>query len=81
MADTEHIAGLLGETEPSVSPDNRRPLSIHWITDDLLQSTMEVWSKRYDRKITAVEAIEILMNVKRFGETLLKSTNDRRDDQ
>ena len=80
MADTEHIAGLLGETEPSVSPDNRRPLSISWITDDLLQSTIDIWSPRYGRTLSTEEAIEILINVKRFGETLLKSSNKRRNE-
>lgn len=79
MADPENIAGLPGETEPSVNADGRRPLSIDWITDDLLQSTTDIWSPRYERTITTEEAIEILMNVKRFGEALLNSSNERKN--
>ncbi len=49
------------------------PLSTAWITDDLLHKTRRVWSKAYQRPIDDREATEILMNVKRFAEVLLKA--------
>jgi hypothetical protein len=50
-----------------------RPLSISWITDDLLRYTREVWSKAYGRPVSEDEAVEMLLNVKRLGEVMLKS--------
>lgn len=44
-----------------------------WITDDLLRDTRRVWSKAYGRVITPAEAVEILMNVKRLAEAVLKA--------
>lgn len=76
MADPPNIAGFPGETEPSVSPDGRRPLSMDWITDDLLQTTLAVWSQVYEQPLTADDAVEILMNVKRFTEALLETRKD-----
>lgn len=49
------------------------PLSTAWITDELLRETRRVWSKAYRRPIDDREATEILMNVKRFAEVLLKA--------
>ena len=49
------------------------PLSAAWITDELLKNTRRVWSKAYRRPIDDREATEILMNVKRFAEVLLKA--------
>ena len=73
MADPSNIAGFLGETEPSVSPVSRRPLSMDWITDELLQTTLAVWSQVYEQPLTTDDAVEILMNVKRFSEALLQT--------
>jgi hypothetical protein len=50
-----------------------RPLSTAWITDELLERTRRVWSRVYKRPIDEAEAVEILMNVKRFAEVLLKA--------
>jgi hypothetical protein len=48
------------------------PLSQAWITDELLEHTRHVWSQAYARVISEAEAIELLTNVKRFAEVLLK---------
>ena len=77
MADPSNIAGFPGETEPSVSPDGRRPLSMDWITDDLLQTTLAVWSQVYEQPLTTDDAVEILMNVKRFSEALLQTGKEQ----
>ncbi len=76
MTNPTNIAGLPGDTEPSVSPDGRRPLSMDWITDDLLQATLAAWSPRSEQPLTADDAVEILMNVKRFTEALLHARKD-----
>ena len=43
-----------------------------WISDELLAETIELWSESYGRPISEDEAVEILMNVKRMGELLLR---------
>ena len=56
---------------------SRRPLSAAWITDELIDETRRVWSPEYGRVLSADEAIEILMNVKRFAEVLMKINRER----
>ena len=55
---------------------DRRPLSTAWISDELLAETVDVWSEAYGRPVSEEEAVEILMNVKRLGEVLLKSRRE-----
>ena len=62
--DEEHIVGLQRRV---------RPLSMAWISDELLANTIDVWSEAYGRPISEDEAVEMLMNVKRLGEVLLKA--------
>ena len=66
---------------PQIGPDDQlpeaapgRPLSLAWITDELLAHTREVWSKAYGRPISEDEATDMLVNVKRMAETLLNIT-------
>lgn len=72
MADPAIITGFSGQTEPSLSHNGQRPLSMDWMTDDLLQKTLAVWSEVYEQPLTTDDAVEILMNVKRFSEALLQ---------
>jgi len=59
---------------PEAEHDRRAgPLSTAWIADELLERTRRVWSRVYGRPIDEREAVEILMNVKRFAEVLLKA--------
>ena len=51
----------------------QRPLSIAWISDELLAKTRRVWSKAYGRPVSTEEAVEILTNVKHMAEALLKA--------
>ncbi len=44
-----------------------------WITDELIEDTRQVWSKRYGRVIAQEEAVEILVNVKKVAEAFLKA--------
>ena len=47
-----------------------------WVSDSLLARTIDVWSKAYGRRMTTQEAMEILMNIKRLGELLLRARED-----
>jgi hypothetical protein len=49
-----------------------------WITDDLLQATLAAWSTRYEQPLETDDAVEILMNVKRFSEALLGNRKDEK---
>ena len=58
------------DTVPRCGGAGRRPMSMAWISDSLLEQTIEVWSEAYGRPVGEAEAVEILMNVKRLGEVL-----------
>jgi hypothetical protein len=72
--------GFLPETghpDPAPGAALLRPLSTAWITDELIEETRRVWSPMYGRVLSADEAVEILMNVKRFAEVLLRAAQER----
>lgn len=56
-----------------------RPLSLAWITDELLAYTRDVWSRHLGRDVSEDEAIEMLLNVKRLAETILNITQPEGD--
>ena len=69
------ITGLSAENSHSevVAAKGRpRPQSLDWIGDDLMRHTREVWTKAYGRPVSEEEAIEMLLNVKRLAEVVLK---------
>lgn len=68
------ITGFSSPDEPGlcVPVPVRRPLSLAWVSDELIAETQRLWSARYGREISVEEAIEILQNVKRFAEMLLE---------
>ena len=70
--------GLTAHDEEGVTDleRDRRPLSMTWISDELLAKTIDVWSINYGRPISEDEAVEILMNVKRFAEVLLEARKE-----
>ncbi len=75
------MAGLPFQNEqqrevPEAPP--QRPLSLAWISDELLEETRRVWSKAYGRVLSAEEAVEILMNVKAVAEVLVKPRPERK---
>jgi len=51
-----------------------RPLALAWVTDELIDEHQRVWSRMYGRVITKEEAVEIIMNIKRFAEAVLDAT-------
>ena len=66
--------GLLRPGELSVT--DRTPLATAWVSDELLARTIDVWTRAYDRPVAAPEAMEILTNVKRFGEFLARAIKE-----
>ncbi len=46
-------------------------MSTWWISDELLNRTIDVWSRAYGRPVSEEEAIGMLMNIKRLGEFLV----------
>jgi len=47
-----------------------------WISDELLAETIEVWSEQYGRRIDVDEAVEILVNVKRLAQALIRAKQE-----
>lgn len=69
-----HMTGFPSQNgHPVLVPGEEpgRPLSLAWMTDELIADTQRVWSPRYGRELSTDEAVEILRNVKRFAEALL----------
>ena len=48
-----------------------------WLSADRIAEARRVWSQAYGRIISTEEATEILMNVRRLAETLLRSTEEQ----
>lgn len=74
----EESTGLSGENEQAecVEATGPRPLSLAWISEELLAKTIDVWSANYGRPISEDEAVEILMNVKRLAEVLVDARKE-----
>ena len=72
---TTNPAGLSDQSDPPVVSPRMECgdiVSRSWMTDEFVQQTRHVWSQAYDRDVSVDEAIEILMNVKRLAEVLIK---------
>ena len=72
MARKQIVAGHREESGEISIPDKAMPLSAEWISEELLLETRNIWSQAYKRVISIDEAIEILMNVKRVAEVLIR---------
>jgi hypothetical protein len=73
------LAGFPPETGhpgPEPDPANVRPLSMQWLSDERIAEAHRVWSKAYARVISVDEAVEILMNVRRLAEVLLRAEQE-----
>jgi len=67
---TNHVDDQAPVAAPELPP---RPA---WLSDALLAETVEVWAAAYGRAVTEAEALEILMNVRRLAEALLKAKKE-----
>ena len=53
--------------------DKPAAVAAEWITPALIEKTDSVWSKRYGRRLERSEILDILQNVRRFGQLLLRT--------
>jgi len=77
---SQHLAGFpapTGHHGPESGSVAERPLSMHWISEERIAEARRVWSKAYGRVISEEEAIEILMNVRRLAEVLLRAEEEK----
>ena len=80
MSSSPHLAGLppqTGHHGPEPEAVAVRPLSMQWLSDERVAEARRVWSKAYGRIISADEATEILMNVRRLAEVLLRAEEEK----
>ena len=79
MPSSPPLAGLPTETwhhGPEPGPVALRPLSTLWLSNERIAEARRVWSKAYGRMISDDEAVEILMNVRRLAEVLLRAEKE-----
>jgi hypothetical protein len=67
-----------GYHSPEPGPADVRPLSTQWLSDERIAEARHVWSKAYGRVISVDEAVEILMNVRRLAEVLLRVEEEKK---
>ena len=81
MASSPQLAGFrapTGHHGPESGAGGVRPLSTQWLSDERISEARRVWSKAYGRVISNDEAVEILTNVRRLAETLLRGEEKQR---
>lgn len=67
-----------GHHGPEPNSVDARPLSTQWLSEERIAEARRVWSKAYGRVISDDEAIEILMNVRRLAEVLLRAEEEKK---
>jgi hypothetical protein len=79
VSSAPQLAGLpphTGHHGPEPGPLAVRPTSIGWLSDELVADTRRVWSKAYGRVLSVDEAVEILTNLRRLAEVLLRAEQE-----
>ena len=80
MSSSPHLAGFpppTGHDGPEPDSVEVRPLTTQWLSGERIAEARRVWSKAYGRVISAEEAIEILRNVRRLAEVLLRAEEEK----
>ena len=80
MPSSPQLAGFpppTGHTGPEPDSGDARPLSTQWLSDERIVEARRVWSKAYGRVISRDEAVEILINVRRLAEILLRAEEEK----
>ena len=67
----------IGHHGPEPDSGRVRPLSVPWLSDERIAEARRVWSKAYGRVISEDEAVEILTNVRRLAEILLRAEKEK----
>ncbi|HMO85714.1 MAG TPA: hypothetical protein PKC18_12440 [Lacipirellulaceae bacterium] len=67
----------MSDSSVTIAAENGSPGVVPaWITPALLAQTIEVWSEAYGRPVETGEAVELLANVKRLGEALIRARRE-----
>lgn len=80
MRSNAHSTGLTAPVEQGCVLSGRSRLQqpgAEWITDDMIEDTRRHWSPRYGYELSDDDAVEILMNIKRFGQLLIRTGGAR----
>ncbi|MEZ6152373.1 MAG: hypothetical protein R3C09_19915 [Pirellulaceae bacterium] len=83
MGTSSHLAGLrspTGHHGPEPGSVAARPLSTQWLTDERIAEARRIWSKAYGRVISQEEAVEILTNVRRLAEVLIRADEEGKNE-
>ena len=79
MKKRTHSTGFIAPDEPgcpspaAIPPRSPvRPPGAGWITDEMIEDTRRHWSPRYGYELSDTEAVEILMNIKRLAQVLIR---------
>lgn len=59
---------------------DERPLSTQWLSHERIAETRRVCSQAYGRVISEDEAIEILTNVRRLAEVLIRAEEEGKNE-
>ena len=81
MRPSPKLAGLPPEIAHHVTapgPPAVRPKSHEWMSDELIADTRRVWSIEYGRVVSEEEAVEILNNVRRLADVLVRAQQEGR---
>jgi hypothetical protein len=62
----------LASERPATAVAARHQPGAAWITQALVEDTRRHWSPRYGYELSDAEAVEILMNVKRLAQVLMR---------
>lgn len=76
MPSSPQLAGFqtpTGHHGSEPGPIAVRSLSTQWLSDERIAEARRVWSTAYGRVISEDEAVEILTNVRRLAEVLLRA--------
>lgn len=65
------------EHDQVTQPAPGRPLAQAWITPELIAENQRVWSRAYGHNVSEDEAVEIIMNLHRFAEAVLRAKRER----
>jgi len=80
----EENTGFISASAPCLKAENgmaegsAEPTPAAWMTPELVEQTHTVWSKEYGRPLERCEVLEILRNVRWFGEILRRWMVERR---
>jgi hypothetical protein len=80
MSKTPHLTGFTPGSAHhggAADPPALHPLPPEWMSEELIRDTARVWSSHSGQPISRADAVEILTNVRRLAEVLLRVRQNR----